>query len=91
VECDHCRQNPCVWEAQEETMPLFDKNKHAQLASEDLLPNNICHKKVYRQMFLHINEGTAGVGVRIKLPKCIEGGTRRVMFPSPTFVGFKVS
>jgi hypothetical protein len=90
AECYHCRQTPCVWVAQEENMRLFDENEHAQMTSEDLPPNNIRHKKPYRQMFLLINEGTAGVGIIIQLPKCVENGTR-VMFPSPTFLGFKVS
>jgi hypothetical protein len=69
---------------------MFNGNEHAQLASKDLPSNNIYCKKVYRQMLLHINEGTAGVGVWIKLPKFIEDWTR-AMFPSPTFVGFRVS
>jgi hypothetical protein len=90
VECYHCRQTPCVWVAQEENMRLFDENEHAHMTSEDLPPNNIRRKKLYRQMFLLLNEGTAGVGVRIELPKCVENGTR-TMFPSPTFMGFKVS
>jgi hypothetical protein len=89
VECYHCRQDPCVWLAQKETMRMFDENEHAQLPDEDRPPNNIRRKKVYRQMFLHINEGSAGVGVRIELPKCVENGTRE-MFPSPTFMGFKL-
>jgi hypothetical protein len=91
VECYHCWENPCVWVAQKETMHMFDKNEYGELASEDLPPNNIRRQKVYDwQMFLHINEGTSGVGVRTKLLNYVEDGTR-AMFPSPTFMGFKVS
>jgi hypothetical protein len=89
VECYHCRDDPCVWLTQLDTMRMFDENEHAHLPAGDKPPNNIRRKKVYRQMFLHINQGTAGVGVRIVLPKCVEDGTR-AMFPSPTFMGFKV-
>jgi hypothetical protein len=44
---------------------------------------------MYRQIFLHINKGTAGVGVRIELSNCVEDGTRAI-FPSPAFMGFRV-
>ena len=88
-ECYHCREEPCVWVAQKEAMKRFDASEHAHLPVGDLPPNNIRRKKVYRQMFLHINQGPAGVGVRIELPKCVENGTRE-MFPSPTFMGFKI-
>ena len=85
-ECVHCSENPCVWETQRDKMILYDELEHANLPEEDLPPNNIRRKKVYRQMTLHIQEGQVQKGVRHVLPKCVEKGTR-ILFPSPTFMG----
>ena len=89
-ECVGCGENPCVWVAQKDEMILFDEMEHAHLPEEDLPPNNIRSKKLYRQMTLHIQEGQVQKGVRHVLPACVEEGTR-LMFPSPTFMGFKSS
>ena len=86
--CEHCDETPCVWLAQKEDMERFDESEHGHLPEQDMPPNNIRRKKVYRQMFLYINEGPSGKGVRIQLPKCVEIGARK-MFPSPSFMGFK--
>jgi hypothetical protein len=86
--CRQCIESPCVWKEKEEDMRLFDVSEHGHLQADDLPPNNIRRKKVYRQMFLYINQGPAGKGVRMKLPTCVENGAR-LMFPSPTFMGFR--
>jgi hypothetical protein len=86
--CQHCAEHLCVWENKKEDMTIFDKNEHHDLPAEDCPPNNIRRKKVYRQMFLFINQGPSGAGVRMKLPECVENGARK-MFPSPTVMGFK--
>jgi hypothetical protein len=52
-----CRESPRLWVAQRDEMIIFDEMEHALLLEEDLPPNNICRKKVYRQMMLHIQEG----------------------------------
>jgi hypothetical protein len=87
-ECAECRETPCVWMARREEMVLFDQMEHAHLPEVDLPPNNIRRKKLYRQMTLIIQEGQVQKGVRHVLPPCVENGTR-LMFPSPTFMGFK--
>jgi hypothetical protein len=69
-------------------MRLFDVCENGHFPVEDLPPNNIRRKKVYQQMFFFINDGPAGKGVRHVLPKCVEDGAR-LMFPSPTFMGFR--
>jgi hypothetical protein len=88
--CDKCSQSPCVWLAKKEEMAVFDNCEHGHLLPEDCPPNNVRRKKVYRQMFLSINEGPSGAGVRIQLPKCVEDGVR-LMLPSPSseYMGFK--
>ena len=85
-----CRESPCVWVGQRDVMVIFDEMEHAHLPQEDLPPNNIRRKKVYRQMTLHIQEGQVQKGVRPVLPACVEEGTRQ-LFPSPTFMGFMSS
>jgi hypothetical protein len=72
----------CGWLVKKEDIQLFDISEHSHLTDEDSPPNNILHKKVYRHMFLHINQGPSGAGIWIELPKCIEDGTR-AMLPSP--------
>jgi hypothetical protein len=89
-ECAHCGEDPCVWLTKKEDMRIFDVLEHGHLPVEGSPPNNIRRKKVYRQMFLYINQGPSGAGVRIELPECVEDGTR-AMFPSPCFMGFKRS
>jgi hypothetical protein len=89
-ECVECRESPCVWVGQRDVMILFDEMEHAHLPQEDLPPNNIRRKKVYRQMTLFIQEGQVQKGVRHVLPACVEEGTR-LLFPSPTFMGFMSS
>ena len=86
--CRQCIESPCVWQQKKEDMVLFDESEHGHFQAEDCPPNNIRRKKVYRQMFLYINQGPAGKGVREKLPTCVENGAR-LMFPSPTFMGFR--
>ena len=86
--CQHCTAYPCVWEEMEEDMRKFDSSKHEHLLVEGCPPNNIQRKKVYHQMFLYINQGPSGAGVRMKLPECVENGARR-MFPLASFIGFK--
>ena len=88
LSCQYCNEYPCVWEKKEGEMRLYDECEHGHFPVEDKPPNNIHCKKVYRQMFFFINEGPAGKGVRHVLPKCVEDGAR-LMFPSPTFMGFK--
>jgi hypothetical protein len=67
---------------------FFDQMEHEHLPEEDIPPNNIRRKKLYRQMTLHIQAGQVQKGVRHELPECVERGTRE-LFPSPTFMGFK--
>ena len=55
--CQHCTKYLCVWEEKEEDIRIFDSSKHKHLPAEDCPPNNIRRKKVYRQMFLYINQG----------------------------------
>jgi hypothetical protein len=86
----HCCEQPCVGLAKKEDMRLFNVLEQGHLPDEDSPPNNMRRKKVYRQMFLHINQGPSGAGIRIELPECIEEGTRAI-FPSPCFMGFKRS
>jgi hypothetical protein len=87
-ECEYCSEYPCVWEAKKEDMRIFDMCENGYLPVEDYPPNNIRHKKLYREMFLHINQGPSGSGVRMQLPGCVEIGAR-LMFPLPTCMGFK--
>jgi hypothetical protein len=87
-ECEHCCEQPCVWWAKKEDMIFCDTSEHAHLPQEDLPPNNIRRKKMYRQMTLHIQEGHVQKGVRHALPECVEMGVRE-LFPSPTFMGFR--
>ena len=89
-ECIDCRESPCVWLAQRDKMIHFDEMEHPHLPEEDLPPNNIRRKKVYRQMMLHIQEGQVQKGVRHVLHTCVEEGTR-LLFPLPTFMGFMSS
>jgi hypothetical protein len=86
--CQHCAENPCVWAVRREDMRIFDESEHEHLPAEDRPPNNIRRKKVYRQMFLYINQGPSGKGVRMELPECVEDGAR-LMFPSPAYMGFR--
>jgi hypothetical protein len=86
--CRQCIESPCVWKKKEEDMRLFDVSEHGHFQAEDLPPNNIRRKIVYWQMFLYINQGPTGKGVREKLSTCVENGSR-LMFPSPTFMGLK--
>jgi hypothetical protein len=86
--CEYCGEKPCVWVAKKHDMVFYDLNEHAHLPEEDLPPNNIRRKKLYRQMTLHIQEGHVRKGVRHELPTCVEIGTRE-LFPSPTFMGFR--
>jgi hypothetical protein len=86
--CKYCGEGPCVWLLSMENMKLYDESEHRSLPEEDKPPNNIRRKKVYRQMFLSMNDGPIGCGVRVQLPKCVEEGARQ-MFPSPSFMGFK--
>ncbi len=88
--CEDCGETPCVWQAKEKDMELFDQNEHGHIHIHDRPPNNIRRKKVYRQMFLYINQGPSGAGERMELPVCVETGTRK-MFPSASFMGFKKS
>jgi hypothetical protein len=87
-ECAHCCEEPCVWISKKDDMILFDECEHADLAQEDMPPNNIRRKKLYRQMTLHMQDGVMQKGIRHELPKCVEFGTRE-LFPSPTFMGFR--
>jgi hypothetical protein len=89
-ECEHCCEQPCVWVAKKEDMIFYDESEHGLLPKEDLPPNNIRRKKLYRQMTLHLQDGVVQKGVRHELPTCVELGTRE-LFPSPTFMGFKRS
>jgi hypothetical protein len=66
----------------------FDDDEQSHLPEGAGPPNNICRKKVYRQMVLSMNKGGTGKGVCVALPKCIETEVRE-LFPSPTFMGFK--
>jgi hypothetical protein len=86
--CQHCTEYPCVWAKKHEDMRIFDLNEHYHLPVDNCPPNNIRCKKVYWQMFLYLNQGPSGAGVRMQLPECIENGAR-LMFPSPSFMGFK--
>ena len=88
VVCKHCREHAWVWLENKGILEGYDENEHGNLPDQDKPPNNIHRKKVYRQMLLSINQGPAGPGVRIELPKCVEEGARQ-MFPSPSFMGFK--
>ena len=88
VACKHCGGDVCVWFEKKGIMEAFDENEHGHLPDDDKPPNNIRRKKLYRQMFLFINQGPAGAGVRMELPRCVEDGARQ-MFPSPSFMGFK--
>jgi hypothetical protein len=53
-EYKHCCEQPCVWIAKKEDMIFYDKSEHGLLPKEDLPPNNIRRKKLYRQMTLHL-------------------------------------
>jgi hypothetical protein len=87
-ECAECGEYPCVWLSKEHDMIFFDQVEHEHLPQEDMPPNNIRRKKLYRQMTLHIQAGQVQKGVRHELPECVARGTRE-LFPSPTFMGFK--
>ena len=56
-ECYHCQDQPGVWLARKHNMELYNMNEHDHLPDKDSPPNNICHKKVYRQMCLLLNDG----------------------------------
>jgi hypothetical protein len=86
--CQHCSEYPCMWEKKQEDMRLFDVCEHGHFPVEDQPPNSIRRKEVYRQMFFYINNGPAGKGVRHVLPTGVEVGAR-LMFPSPTLMGFR--
>ena len=88
-ECPHCCEDPCMWVANKDRMKLHDENEHAHLPVDDVPPHNIRRKMLYRQMFLIMNGGGSGAGVRVELPMCVTDGVR-VMFPSPTFMGFLI-
>jgi hypothetical protein len=43
-----------------EEMLDFDNNKHGHLPLKDWPPNNICHRKIYQQTTLFINNHPLG-------------------------------
>jgi hypothetical protein len=47
----------------EEDMLNYDDDKHGHLPTKDWPPNNVYHRKIYRQMTLFINKGPLGKGV----------------------------
>ncbi len=65
----------------------FDESEHGELTEEDLPPNNIGRKKLYRQLTLMINGGPMGAGVREPLPTCCVAAIR-TMLASETYMGF---
>ena len=87
-DCVHCGEDRCVWLANKERMVLIDETEHGYLPDDSKPPNNARRKKLYREMTLLLNKGPLGVGVRKKLPRCVENGAR-ALFPSPSFMGFK--
>jgi hypothetical protein len=83
VECVvECGEYLCVWLSKEQDMIFFDQMEHEHLPEQDMPPNNIQRKKLYRKTTLHIQAGQVQKGVRHQLPNCIEIGTCE-LFPSP--------
>jgi hypothetical protein len=83
-----CNNDPCVWLSKKEDMLNYDNDEHRLMDYEDWPPNNMRHRKIYRQMTLFINEGPMGKGVHKELPECVVCRCHE-SFPSPTFMGFK--
>jgi hypothetical protein len=87
--CVECWENPCVFFLHEELLVAFDEAEHGErLEGEDVPPNNVRRKKLYRQLTLMLNGGPMGAGVRRPLPSCCVSAIRD-MLPSDSFMGFK--
>jgi hypothetical protein len=85
--CLDCEEDPCVFDTHKESLMAFDEAEHTSLAHEDVPPNNVRRKKLYRQLTLMMNGGPLGAGVRRPLPDCCVSAIRE-MLPSEIFMGF---
>jgi hypothetical protein len=85
--CPVCGEDPCVFYQHAEHLLAFDEAEHGSLAQEDVPPNNIRRKLMYRQMTLLINGGPMG-RVRKELPQCVVTAIRE-MVPSESYMGFR--
>jgi hypothetical protein len=90
-ECIQCCEQPCMWLAKKEDMQLFDISECGHVLDLKRPPKNICRKKVYWQMFLHINQEPSGAGIRIEQPECIEEDGTQAMLPFLCFMRSKRS
>jgi hypothetical protein len=68
--CKECKNVPCVWVDNQQSMIDFDQ---ADNYDKDAESNKCCHG-LYQQMTLIINGGPTCHGVRLKLPTCILTG-----------------
>ena len=82
-----CGEDPCLFGTHQESLMAFDESEHGELTEDDLPPNNIRRKKLYRQLTLMINGGPMGAGVREPLPTCCVAAIR-TMLASETYMGF---
>lgn len=85
--CPVCGEDPCLFVQHAEMLLAFEEAELAGLAPEDVPPNNLRRKALYRQMTLLINGGPLGAKVRKQLPDCVVTGIRE-MLPSDSFMGF---
>jgi hypothetical protein len=85
--CPVCGEDPCLFLQHAEMLLAFEEAELAGLAPEDVPPNNLRRKALYRQMTLLINGGPLGAKVRKQLPDCVVNGIRE-MLPSDSFMGF---
>jgi hypothetical protein len=84
-----CGEDPCVFTTHRDSLVAFDECEHGSLAIEDLPPNNIRRKKLYRQLTLMINGGPLGAGVRVPLPTCCVSEIREMLASDTgTYMGF---
>ena len=86
MNCFMCKTEPCLWAQHKDNMErMFSNNVSISFNN----PNQ-CRRVCYGAMFLIVNDGPTGRGVRKKLPHCIVCGIRRG-YPSldGTYMGFR--
>ena len=80
--CEHCGYEPCLVL---ELRPMFEAIVQAYLGEKT---NKQIRFKIYTDSVLHINGSGLGVGVRKRLPHCVQKIIRRFA-PDKDYTGFK--
>jgi hypothetical protein len=86
--CQVCKNDPCLFTANEDGLIDYDEAKHVHLAREDRPANNLRRKKLHCQLTSMINGGPMVAGVRKPSPDCCVGHIRE-MLPSESFMGHR--